>query len=180
MSDSDAAPAIRRTWPPHIVEQAYQVWSSSARRNTNEAQRQLAAILPDVPHANTIREWKRLHRWHDRAMVESADESMIGSVQYIRSLWVAAPYSIDFLSSVANGTITTTDTMSYHDISNRIRAAVHISDQAAKLLLQQSKADGRTKRKPADSDPMARDISQLDSAELEQYEQELRDKRTPG
>lgn len=171
MTDS----AIRRRWPPEIIETAYQVWAGAAKQNVAETARLLAGVLAETPPVNTIHGWRDTGDWPTRARSELAVAARLPGQLHVERLQVAGLEATEYLASVTTGRVIP-DT-------DRIKAAMHLESAARSLILQAAKSqtDGRRKRLPPPSPgPGAVDVDSLDSAQLEQYEREQRDRRGSG
>ena len=165
---------IARRWPAEIIETAYQVWAGAAKQNVAETVRTLGGILAVAPPASTVQEWRDRSDWASRARSELAVAAKLPGQLHVERLQVAGLEATEYLASVTTGRVIP-DT-------DRIKAAMHLESAARSLILQAAKqqTDGRRKRQPPQPDRGTVDVDTLDSAQLEQYEREQRDRRDSG
>ena len=165
---------IARRWPAEIIETAYQVWAGSAQQNVAETARVLSTVLATSPSEDVVRYWRNAGDWPSRAQSDLAVAAKLPGQLHVERLQVAGLEATEYLASVTTGRVIP-DT-------DRIKAAMHLESAARSLILQAAKqqTDGRRKRLPPQPDRGTVDVDTLDSAQLEQYEREQRDRRDSG
>ena len=177
MLDRRTAPGLRKH-PEELRRRAYELYAGEASGNLALTQRLLSAEIGETLPHSTLQKWRDSERWLDRQATETLAVTQLDTVKHVRLLSVAGGEAVSFLRSLTAGY--DPDPESNVPLPERIRVAVHLETAARSLILKQAdqqKHDGRSKRPPprlADSEAV--DVVSMSSAELEAYEQRLRDR----
>jgi hypothetical protein len=132
---------------------AYSVWSQQPGLATTELLPLVEAAVGEKVAYRTLHDWRHRDKWEQRLAREMLAGSEIYVSQVVTDLRVAAPSSVAYLASVANGE----------------QAADALRIQAAKAVIAENRAMVvlmADMLKPAEDEPVSQVSSDISDAEL--------------
>jgi hypothetical protein len=132
---------------------AYSVWSQNPRLPTTELLPLVEAAVGEKVAYRTLHDWRHRDKWEQRLAREMLAGSEVFVSQLVTDLRVAAPYSVSYLDSVAQGKVAVD--------MGRIAAAKAILAENRGLLALMAES-----LRPKEEEPVSQVSSDISTEEL--------------